>query len=251
MASNLSSIGFLFASDDEFVDTMTRLAAAAGETIAVAAGEYAIWRCRSGAAIWFQLARGDDATLEIVGLTPVFEGKSEVALRITDRIVRPDDTAFEGCFKAWTVADGNDEYPRLLEAADFALHAQRSPPFRAVAQVSALARELTAYSGEQAFLAAQPGDELKMAAQAFVPTGLFPTQGGEPASPAAEAWFTGRIAEHRLLVNGATGHPYHWLLVESLAASYDVLADPSIVRGEIVEGGTVEVVCGMFCRLIG
>ena len=43
---------------------------------------------------------------------------------------------------------------------------------------------------------------------------------------------------------------FHWLLVESLAATFDIVADPDVVEGDIVEGGTVEVGCVLIGRLI-
>ena len=55
----------------------------------------------------------------------------------------------------------------------------------------------------------------------------------------------------RLLVNEATAQNFHWLLVESLEASYDIVADPSVVSGEITQGGTIECACWMFGRILG
>jgi hypothetical protein len=38
--------------------------------------------------------------------------------------------------------------------------------------------------------------------------------------------------------------------VESLEATFDILADPDVVVGEIVQGGTVEVACLLFGRFV-
>jgi len=47
-----------------------------------------------------------------------------------------------------------------------------------------------------------------------------------------------------------TGHSFHWLLVETLEATVDILADPEIVAGDVTKGGTVEVACLLFGRLV-
>lgn len=259
MASNLSTIGFAFDTDDSFAAAMTRLAGAAQERVPCPAGEYAIWRDRSGASIWFHLvAAGDGGTQEIVGLTPFYEGKSEVGVKVTGRLAREGDNAFEGGLYAWIApdadeGDGEGAYPAVLDAVDFAALAGQELPVAAQAQICGFARELQAFPSEAAYTAAR-ADEAAMAPQAFVPLGLFAAaaqkDGGAPA-PASEGLITGRVLEHRRLTNVETGLPFHWLLVESFAAIYDVLADPEVVKGEIVEGGIVEAPCAMFCRMVG
>jgi hypothetical protein len=42
----------------------------------------------------------------------------------------------------------------------------------------------------------------------------------------------------------------HWLLVESLEATFDIVADPEVVLGEITAGGTIEAAVMMFGRLL-
>ncbi len=57
--------------------------------------------------------------------------------------------------------------------------------------------------------------------------------------------------EYRRLTNEATNTPYDWMLVETLDATIDVVADPAIVSGAIVEGGTIETTVLLFGRLAG
>jgi hypothetical protein len=259
MASNLSSIGFQFRNDAEFEQAMTRLAAAAQDRVACDAGDYLVWRCRSGASIWLHLGLPAHATRTIEGLTPFFDGKSDVPIRITSRRKRAGDNAFEGALYGWIApeagaGDGSEgAYPALLEAIDFAALADLRLPVSGRAQICGFARELLAFASAEAHATRRDGD-MAIAPQAFIPIGLLPAVSDDaPQSrePSPTAFVTGRVAEHRLLTNSATGRQYHWLLVESYAAAYDVLADPEIVAGNIVVGGTVEATCAMFSRMIG
>lgn len=258
MASNLSSIGFSFENAEDFQAMMLKLAPNAIERVGCEPGDYSIWRSRTGAEIWFHIPMlgTEDEPRDIAGLTPYYEGLGEITVEITERIARPGDNAFEGAFNAQVLETGSGEpaYPLTFDAVDFAAHATREPPFKARARITGFARNLRAFASEAAYAAggASGGSGFALAPRAFIPVGQFleddtDAAEGPPASPAV---LTGKVAEHRRHVNEATGQAFHWLLVESLAATYDIVADPEIVEGEIVEGGTVEVGCVLIGRLI-
>lgn len=306
MASNLSTIGFQFANNDEFSKKMIELAEATDGQAICAEGHYAVWREPSGAQLWFHIMPessngGSEPTeLSILGLTPFFEGKSSVPLKITAPIRRDADNSFEGGFYAWVGSDadkaeataastdesGNgsnddadfdDSYPMVFDAVDFAVHAKRQVPFTANVRLSGFARELKAYASPEAY-AEVDGDGPKLAASAFIPMGIFAASAADGASgaandntdngavngakagadgqgiagtqPSATALLTGTVRAHHLLTNNNTGRDYHWLTVDSLAASFDILADPEVVSGEIVTGGVVEVACWFFGRIL-
>lgn len=258
MASNLSSVGFSFATPKEFQETMLRLAPDAIERIGCAAGDYSIWRSRTGAEIWFHipvLGTEDDAR-DIAGLTPFFEGMSEIEIEVVERVNRPEDNDFEGAFTAQVMdPEGSDyTYPLTFDAVDYAAHAGRELPFKAHVRMTGFARNLRAFADEAGYAAAASGASggIALAPRAFIPVGQFTEddEGARPEPPASTALLTGRVVEHRKHVNEVTGQAFHWLLVESLAATYDIVADPEIVEGEIIEGGTIEVGCVLIGRLI-
>lgn len=263
MVSNLSTIGFAFDDNDAFSDTMIRLANAAAERIPCAGGEYAIWRSPTGAEIWFHLSPSaeDSGASQIIGLTPFFEGKSSVIMKITTAYTRPEDNALEGAFHAWVApeaveydADASGAYPLVFDAVDFAAHATRDLPETWTVRVAVFARELKAYADSAAYLAVADRRP-PLADRAFIPMGLFAIAANENAAagdgaPSSTAIFTGCVKQHETLVNEETERPFHWLLVESLEATYDVLADPEAVTGEIVEGGTVEIAGLVFGRTL-
>jgi hypothetical protein len=256
VASNLSTIGFVFADGDEFTSAMVRLAGEARERLAVEGGEYAVWGSRTGAQIWFQFSPGDDA--EIIGLTPFFEGVSDIPVKVTATMSRPEDTALEGAFTGWVAPDERAEdaegaYPIVFEAVDFGAQRSRTLPAVCNIRLSGFARQVTAFASADAYYA-QHNPQPTFAAQSFVPMGMFAAaideDGSEPLPPSSAAMLTGEVVEHSRLTNEATGRPFHWLLVKSAEATFDILADPDVVTGDIAVGGTVDVVCQMFGRFL-
>ena len=258
MASNLSCIGFSFENAEDFQRAMIKLAAGAIERIGCDAGDYSVWRSRTGAEIWFHLPflGTEDAAQDIAGLTPFYEGVSTIDVEVIERVHRPDDNDFEGAMTAQTRdPDGsNDGYPMTFDAVDFAVHGARELPFLAQARITGFARQVRAFADETAYAAdkAGPLGDIAMAPRAFIPVGQFgeTSESGEPDTAASTALITGRVSEYRRYVNEVTGVGFDWMLVESLVSTFDIVADPEIVVGEIVEGGTVEIGCVLIGRLI-
>ena len=259
MASNLSTIGFDDSKPEELEKLLMRLAESASARLTTPKGDYAIWRSRTGAEIWFHLApqaEGAGTEREIVGLTPFFEGNSNVPLNVTEAVRRPGYGEMEGAFHAWVAPDeeGEGAYPMVFDAVDFAAMGARELPERWRARVCGFARELKVYADEEAFVVSQ-SEEPKLAGCAFLPVGMFAAIAGRNAdAPAAEqvpsshALIVGKVLAHKRLVNEATDRAFHWLSVQSLAATYDVLAEPDAVSGEIVEGAIVHAGCWLFGR---
>lgn len=266
MASNLSSIGFVFENAEEFQTRVIALAAEARERLSCEAGEYAIWRSRTGAELWFHINGQDQAadTREIIGLTPFFEGQSVVALRITTAIKRPKDNPHEGLLYGWVLSEGEigcDAYPLVFDAIDFAAHAARALPAIWNCRITGFCRALKLHATPDTL--PELGEGTRMAPQAFIPLGLFrdgeadAADGDAPGGdndndtpPEPVGLLTGIVRAHRTLTNEATGCSFHWMRVESLIATFDLVADPEIVTGEIAEGRIVEALAWMFARVL-
>lgn len=262
MASNLSTIGFHFATPEAFQSEMLGCAGEASAQIDCLSGCYAIWNARSGAQIWFHCAPNESGPAEILGLTPFFEGKSEVVLGLRRTRVREGDNAFEGAFEA--VVNPQDDapegsYPLVFDAVDFALSGGLALPARMTVRLCAFAREIQAYADAEAYVAAQSSSDEKpaLAPQAFIPIGMFSARAEGADTPEdatdvdATVLFTGRVLEHTPLVNERTGRPFVWLLVQTYDATLDVIADPAVIAGDVAEGGTVSVSAYLFGRLLG
>lgn len=262
MASNLSTIGFVFSDAETFRDVMMKCASQSTVQLDCPAGAYGIWRSRSGAEVWFHLGKSDDGTTEIFGLTPFFEGQSDVLLNITAALSRDGDNAFEGAMQGWVSPDGVDDgsYPILFDAVDFAAHTALEWPAKRRVRLTAFARELEAFASDADYYAARgsAGDNVpQLAAHAYIPVGLFAAEDANAADAATDATtvqsaavLTGRVLEHRAFTNEVSGQDFVWLLVESLEATFDIVADPAVVSGAITDGGTIEAAVVMFGRLL-
>jgi hypothetical protein len=262
MASNLSTIGFVFDDEDGFRSAMMACAEAATVRLPCLSGNYGIWRSRTGAEVWFHLAAAADGTTEIFGLTPFFEGQSEVSLKITGAIEREGDSEFEGAMTGWVSPDqtGEGSYPVVFDAVDFAAHNATAWPAIRRVRLSGFAREMQVFATEDAYYAARgaPDEEHpKLAAHAFIPVGLFAAaqtetgaKGAAPEAPSSAALLTGKILEHRTFTNEASGKDFVWLLVESLEATFDIVADPAVISGNVIDGGTIETAVWMFGRFL-
>lgn len=260
MASNLSTIGFVFPDPESFRDVMMTCASQSSVQLDCDAGTYGIWRSRTGAEVWFHLGKTDDGTTEILGLTPFFEGQSEVVLNITRATSRDGDNPFEGAMQGWVSPDGagDGSYPILFDAVDFAAHASAQWPAQRSVRLTAFARELEVFASDAAYYAARgsAGDDVpQLSAHAFIPVGLFASDNdasaaSETVQPVSAAVMTGKILEHRTFTNEISGHDFVWLLVESLDATFDVVADPAVITGTITDGGTIEAAVVMFGRLL-
>lgn len=263
MASNLSTIGFEFKNEQDFREAMLACAAQVRDQLPCEAGEYGIWRSRSGAEVWFHLGRSGSGDMEIFGLTPFFEGKSEVVLGLSQAIRRESDNPFEGALHGFVGAKEGGlggTYPLVFEAVDFGLSGSQEFPVLRRVRLAAFAREVKAHADEAAYYAAHEGSGApQFAAQSFIPIGLFAAEqtaeensSDVPAAavPPSTAMFTGKVLEHNRLTNEASGRSFDWMLVETLEAAIDVLADPAVVAGEIFEGCTVEVSALLFGRVL-
>jgi hypothetical protein len=259
MASNLSTIGFVFAGEDDFRSAMLSCAQNITVQLPCANGNYGIWRSRTGAEVWFHLNASDNGETEIFGLTPFFEGQSDVALKITGPVARDGDNPFEGAMTGWISPDetGEGSYPVVFDAVDFAAHKDSAWPAIRHVRLCGFAREMQVFGSEDAYYAArgQPDSEnLKLAAHAFIPVGLFAAAQSDESevnvAPSSAALLTGKILEHRTLTNEASGQDFVWLLVESLEATFDIVADAAVIAGDVIDGGVVETAVWMFGRFL-
>jgi hypothetical protein len=262
MASNLSTIGFVFEDEDAFRAAMMSCASDVSLQLDCHAGAYGLWRSRTGAEIWFHLGGSEDGETEIHGLTPFFEGQSEVLLKITGVVAREGNNAFEGALTGWvSPGDGSEgSYPIVFDAVDFAAHSEAQWPDLRHVRLTGFARDLQAFANDDAYYAARgkpDAEHLKLAAHAFIPLGMFAATSGdeiadpaEATAPASSAVLTGKILEHRTLTNEATGKDFIWMLAESLEATFDIVADPAVVSGVITDGSIIEAVVMMFGRVL-
>jgi hypothetical protein len=264
VASNLTSIGLVCDTEDSFDQLMQRLAGSARERLASDPGDYSIWRSPTGAEVWFHVTgtREPDGQLqdhEIIGFTPFFEGMSDIDIVIEVGFQRPGENPFEGAFKAWVAPDPSTSrgvHPIVFDCVDFAAHRNRELPIRCHAKLTAFARQVIVHAEDEDKHANDDGQSptAQPLLRSFAPVGMRGkrTDNAQRSDnmPTSDAVIIGSVIEHRVLADPDGTSSFQWLLVDSLAASFDVVADPSVIKGDITDGCMVEIRCSVFGRLI-
>lgn len=241
MASNLSTIGFEFIDEEQFLSTMNKLAQNAQP--AANGAPYRVWTDNSGAEIWFHVKRD---TGEPVGLTPFLTGPTQTSATIVDQLNQNDDTEFEGLL----VAEVTEKmpYPVIFECPDFAAFTATVPAAVTV-HLTLFAGSLRAFPTADAFEQAQDEDA-KFAAKSFVQLGLIRAEEEEPSTASnAHCMITGTLIRAEKTTNSISKNDFFSLSIESLDATFDVAADPSVVEGSLEIGSTIDVTGTMFGRV--
>jgi hypothetical protein len=202
----------------------------------------------AGAEMWAWVTEAGAA-----GCNPHFDG--EARMRVIVESVSQEPGQLDGSLRGWCLGDParperayEFEEPLPPEAEMdgwFPLRVDlplldpgARPPERSVVtlQVAGFAHRMACYPDEPALRATGS----PMAAESFIPSGLFLPGGGEPEQLRAEGLLTGTVTATELRTNPATGVPFRWLALTTYNASLDLVADPAIIQGEPVVGGIVE-----------
>jgi hypothetical protein len=235
--SNLSDIGFPVRSEQDVNDVIMKVLESVTE-IPCPRGSYYRFADASGAAIYLQA----NASQELIGFNPHFEGKSRRTVSLT-RAIEKESSELDGAFHAWaSPVDENvpesGEYPFVFDVPDFRVNTSLSFPQTRQLQATAFAsNEFKIFESEQDFYDSQGDEEFKFASKSFVPSGLinFETDNTQPPVPIGV--FTGEIKEFELKTNELTGEKFYWFLVDTLGGEIDVVADPKLVTSEPNVGG--------------
>jgi hypothetical protein len=238
MANSYSTIGAVVRTEDEFVG-LARRAATEGDALATGRGAYYRLTDASGAELWAQVLAGGD----LVGLAPHFAGRTTFRLRLSERVERDTDSPLDGAFLAWAPHDDDDDtlvddgmFPVVFDIPDGGAHDALALPAVIDVQLAAFAHEVEFHSDDAEYAASQD-DEIKFAAESFIPSGTFVD---DDTPPSAMAAFSGHVLDTRELTNGWTGSTFLWARVRTLGGEIDVVADPEIVTGSAAVGGVVQ-----------
>ncbi len=106
------------------------------------------------------------------------------------------------------------------------------------------------YCSEEEYFNAQESD-MKFAVESFIPSGLFKPDGETTTPPVAQAIFSGRIIETKNRTNGHTAKEYFWAKISVLGDEIDVVADPEILKGKLLNGGILSGSFWLTGRVIG
>jgi hypothetical protein len=238
MPSHLSDIGFDFNTEEEFSE-LAYLAYELGARHRVEQGVYLHWSPGEGVEIWGQL----DHEENFIGLNPHFAGDSVMRVGLTARLERAEASALDGAFHCWGSPDADDAESGYIQfvfdAPDFRLCDSVKLPSIVEAQIAAFAHELSAFVSEEVYYASQSQGP-KFAAESFFPSGLITAGPESVESPQAHAILTGHVLNTGLRINPVTKSEFLWAKVQTFGGVFDVVADPLIVNGTVVEGGIVQ-----------
>jgi hypothetical protein len=250
MASNMSAIGFVAKTADDF-SQLQRQAVQYGQVLPVdhgRGGYYIFWQVGEGIEVWVQA----NAQKEVVWLNPHFAGPSRATVSLLSHLTRtavPLDGSFYGLINPNPANPEKGQAELLFDVPDAALHGQRELAYPAVRQVqlAAFAQRLDAFADEAAYLHAQEGG-IVYAVESLVATGLYVRPG---ELPEAQVLFSGRVLATALRVNPVTGLLFVWAQVQTLGGQVDVVADPAVVQGVVRPGGVVSGAFWLSGRVLG
>ena len=161
---------------------------------------------------------------------------------LTQKIINPNLGPLDGSFYGWANPSGPDPesglFPFIFDTPDYILHHTLLLPIVVDVQLAAFAYELYAFANQVDYDVWQ-NDDPKFAVESFIPAGLFSEEGALNEPPEAFAIFTGRILQTAFLTNPATHEDFYWVHVRTLGGDIDVVADPEIVEGALVEDGII------------
>ena len=248
MASHFSSIGFPLDTEDAMKQYVLH-AANTGEGVQVQDGQYILWQVDDGIELWVQANDSD----KVIGFNPHFSGPARMQVSLVKTITRPDESLLDGAFYAWANPIDDDieegDFPFVFDAPDFRIHDGLTFPVLRQVQLAAFAHELSTFVSEDAYYASQSKDQ-KLAAESFIPSGLFRPDGSTKTPPSALAIFTGRVLDTASITNPYTTANFVWAQVQTFGGQVDVVADPELLDAPVVVGGILQGSFWLSGRLI-
>jgi hypothetical protein len=239
MASRLSDIGFLVETRQEFA-ALAEQACQVGQHVSVAEGVYCHWAVGQGVELWGQL----DPAGQVIGLHLHFGGPARMRVGLTERVTAGAATPLDGAFYGWADPSGDSPmigaYNLVFDAPDYGTYGGLVLPHIVTVQIAAFAHQLAGYADEAAFEGRSSTSKHPLAAEAFIPSGLFLPDGGIPNPPQAQAILSGHVLAVEERVNRVGGQRFWWAHVRTYRGEVDVVADPAIVQGTLAVGGIVE-----------
>lgn len=264
--SHLSSIGFPIKSQKALTE-LAEQALAKGEAIPGGAGHYYRWQLDVGSELWVHV--DDEGAL--VGIEPHFAGPARMDVYLVGRFPR-SHAELDGAFAAEAGRETMGEaHAFLFDVPDFARHTELALPTTGTIQLAAFAHSLEAFPDPASFTAAQSGQELAFAPETLVPVSFFarepepapeiPPELAElfgdlvsepdvPAVPESAALLSGVVLETEMLLNPASTALFRYARLRTAGGEVDVVADPRLVKGEVVAGGVIYGDCWLSGRLV-
>lgn len=271
MSTRLHALGFPAEWTPELLAHVETMAASRSRLVGAARGNYRVWRSQQGAELWFHYPQrsikerpraatpGEKAPVQSdarpAAVTPFHRGLSSCKIKIGRYLAIDRVNPLEGSCMAWLPppATGGQDQIIVLELAPYGLQPLRTPPYTTTAQIVCFAHAVWAFKDPLTYSRETPSNR-RIQSGTFSPI----TEADVPEvklsyrqSPITLGLATGIVRRAIRHVNPETGEPYYWMLLETKRGSFDVVANPLQVQGDISEGNIAQV-CGSFlARLSG
>ena len=226
--SHYDTIGFTGITSKETLSALINQVSPHAQMI----GDYAVYRDASGAALWIGINQDN----EFFSAEPYFSGCLQ-SVWVSHVAANQYDDGFDdgtGFAHVWQNGseEGDGDYPFIVDILDIASFPQTTVGTAQKIAVCAFAESAELFADEAAFAASQEAQEMKWAAQCFIPSGMFLSENApEGARPAARALFTGIVRKAEKRRNAVTHSPFYYCEI----ATY----------GGVVVGG---LPCRSLCR---
>ncbi|HLZ62332.1 MAG TPA: hypothetical protein VKR06_35760 [Ktedonosporobacter sp.] len=250
MPNHMTALGFPVTTEQDFRHYVYQTSEF-GEKIETPNGSYTLWTPGNGIELWVQT----NLHRRLLGMNPHFSGQASMRAHLTARILRPQDTPLDGAFHAWANPTSDDPesglFPFVFDSPDYDRHNELQLPHLARVQIAAFAHQLKGFASEEEYMNSQ-GSGIKFASESFIPSGLFTPgpQGKNKKPPQAQAIFSGRVIATQRLTNPVTNQKFYWAQVHVLGGEIDIVADPQVVEGKVVEDGIVSGTFWLSGRLL-
>jgi len=239
------------------------------------------WAPGNGIELWVHLTpkRGSPDQLEIAGAEPYFAGSSRVKFGLI-RTMPKDECELEGGFYGYVSPRSSDPqsgwYPLLVDISDFdSVRGRIRAPSILELQIAAFPNQVDIFADDTSYYGPEPKgtnprevatkgkgamdlDQIadrvntaKLAAESFIPSGLFEPGGRPKNPPKAEGIMTGHIEESTTLTNPFSGRLFHRMRVRTYAATFDVVCDPARLKTDPAPGNVLSGVFWFTGQLVG
>ena len=237
--SHYDTIGFTGITSKETLSALINQVSPHAQMI----GDYAVYRDASGAALWIGINQDN----EFFSAEPYFSGCLQ-SVWVNHVAANQYDDGFDdgtGFAHVWQNGseEGDGDYPFIVDILDIASFPQTTVGTAQKIAVCAFAESAELFADEAAFAASQEAQEMKWAAQCFIPSGMFLSENApEGARPAARALFTGIVRKAEKRRNAVTHSPFYyceiatyggvWSAVYPAEAFADTPQIGNVIQGE-------------------
>ncbi len=232
MPSYMTTLGFPVTTEQD-VRHYIFLATEFGRKIETFHGSYTLWEPGEGLQLWVQT----NLHKRILGMRLHFSGQARMRVGIISTITRQGQNILDGTLYALADPAHEDpmqgKYPFVFDVPDYDTYQNLYLPTLGEVQLVAFASSMKCFATDKAYQDTYPA----LAPESVIAPTL-PKPGSRRREPLqSEVHMYGRILETRQLTNPVTGLKFYWAHVRTDGGEMDVVADPQIVEGALVNHG--------------